>query len=103
MYTFLLILLFFVPIFYAEQYQTELNKNQEIYLPRSAAASYLFDLPVRRNQNQLLNSIKDSSLLSISTDGSNQQQQQRGKRIYWEDLAFHAADYDYKVKRSNKF
>ncbi|CAF1400914.1 unnamed protein product [Adineta steineri] len=100
MYTFLLILLFFVPIFYAEQYQTELNKNQEIYLPRSAAASYLFDLPVRRNQNQLLNSIKDSSLLSVSTDGSDQQ---RGKRIYWEDLAFHAADYDYKVKKSNKF
>lgn len=41
MYTILLISLFFIPMFYAESYQTELDNNQEMVIPRSVAASYL--------------------------------------------------------------
>lgn len=41
MYTFLLVSLFFLPIFYAERYQTQLDIDQELFVPRSAAASYL--------------------------------------------------------------
>jgi len=62
---------------------------------------YLFYLvglpPIRRYQDQLLNSPIDSSSLLISTDKNNPQQ--RAKRIYWENLAFHAADFNQKAKK----
>jgi hypothetical protein len=41
MFTYLLLSLFFIPMLYAERYQTELDNNQEMFMPRSAAASYL--------------------------------------------------------------
>lgn len=53
---------------------------------------------MRQYQRRLI----DSSLLSkASDDDSNDddQSQQRGKRIYWENLAFHASDYNQKVKK----
>jgi len=57
----------------------------------------LVSLPVRRYQNQLLKSPIDDSSLSISSDKNNAPQ--RGKRIYWENLAFHAADFNQKAKK----
>jgi hypothetical protein len=42
-----------------------------------------------------------NSPLSISAD-QDDVQQQRAKRIYWENLAFHAADYNQKVKKTKK-
>jgi hypothetical protein len=58
----------------------------------------LVGLPMRRYQNQLLNVPIDSSSLLISSDKNNPQQQ-RAKRIYWENLAFHAGDYNQKGKQ----
>jgi hypothetical protein len=50
---------------------------------------------MRRYQNQLVNTPIDSS--SIPSDQDNFQQ--RGKRIYWENLAFHASDFNQKAKK----
>jgi hypothetical protein len=52
---------------------------------------------MRRYQNQLVNTPIDSSSILISSDQDNPQQ--RGKRIYWENLAFHASDFNQKSKK----
>ncbi|UJR32116.1 hypothetical protein I4U23_019584 [Adineta vaga] len=101
MYTFFLLSLFFLPMFYADQqYRTELGNKEEMFLPRSVAASYLFDLPVRQNQDQLAHTALNSLKVLMSIDQNQlEKQQQRGKRIHWEDLAFHATDYNRKTKK----
>ena len=45
--------------------------------------------PMRPYQHPLANPAMDRSF-----DGGDDQQQQRGKRIYWENLAFQPADYN---------
>ena len=52
----------------------------------------LVGLPMRRYQSQLVNTPIDSS-------SDHDQSQQRGKRIYWENLAFHASDFNQKAKK----
>ena len=37
----LFITLFFIPLFYAQQYQTEFDNNDDVLVPRSIAARYL--------------------------------------------------------------
>jgi hypothetical protein len=56
-------------------------------------------LPIRRHPHRLLDAPIDGSSLSGSSDSDDQSQQQRAKRIYWENLAFHAADYNQKGKK----
>ncbi|CAF4747622.1 unnamed protein product, partial [Rotaria magnacalcarata] len=51
-------------------------------------------LPIRQYQDQLYQTPTDSLLASDRHD------QQRAKRIYWENLAFHAADYNQKPKKT---
>jgi len=41
MYTFILLSLFFLPMFNAIRYETELDSNEELFVPHSAAANYL--------------------------------------------------------------
>ncbi len=55
-------------------------------------------MPIRRYQHRLLDLPIDGSSLSATSD-SDDQSQQRAKRIYWENLAFHAADYNQKAKK----
>ena len=45
-----------------------------------------------------MNSPIDNSPLPMPAD-QDDVQQQRGKRIYWENLAFHAADYNQKGRK----
>ena len=49
---------------------------------------------MRRYQAALFNSPSGGSKRSAADD-----QQQRAKRIYWENLAFHAADFNQKAKK----
>ena len=53
---------------------------------------------VPRYQYPVLDSPIDSSPLLDSLDDSTRQKQ-RTKRIYWENLAFHAADFNQKSKK----
>jgi hypothetical protein len=115
MYTFLVLSLFFLPLLHAERYQTPLENQGDVFLPRSSALYYL------RKRKLFLKSIASqhffSSLVSqpmarypypaadqnvdqltLSNDESRAQKQ-RTKRIYWENLAFHAANFNQKVKK----
>jgi hypothetical protein len=51
------------------------------------------DQPNRRYSSHVLDTLIDRSLEPITDD------QQRIKRIYWENLAFHAADFNQKAKK----
>ncbi|CAF0824502.1 unnamed protein product [Rotaria sordida] len=93
MYTFLLLIFCFLPIIYGERQQTEFDNNQRMFMPHSVAAAYLLRLPIRQYQNTVLDSRIDSSPLLMSSDQNDPDEQQRTKRIYWENLAFHAADF----------
>jgi len=76
-----------------------LKKRKFFFINSILLFNILVGLPMRRYQNQLLNLPIDSSSLLISSDKNNPQQQQRAKRIYWENLAFHAGDYNQKGKQ----
>jgi hypothetical protein len=52
--------------------------------------------PMRRYQHQLLDSPVDRSSVLVASDRGDQH---RAKRIYWENLAFHAADFNQKAKK----
>lgn len=58
---------------------------------------FLVGLPSRRYQQRVF----DSSVFpsTSNSDDPSDQQGQRHKRIYWENLAFHAADYNQKPKK----
>ncbi|CAF1399825.1 unnamed protein product [Adineta ricciae] len=85
---------------YADQSsQTELGNNNELFLPRSAAASYLSDSPVQQGGDRLASMVSDALKVLIPNDPSQVEQPQRAKRIHWEDLGFHATDYNRKSKK----
>jgi hypothetical protein len=113
---FLFLLLLLLPLFNAEHIQTEFENNDDLLMQRSLAARYLCEYsvsnsivifsslilvgyPIRRYQRQLLDLPIDSLSVSSSLDSDDQLQQPRTKRIYWENLAFHAADYNQKGKK----
>ncbi|CAF1026254.1 unnamed protein product [Rotaria sordida] len=97
MFAFFFVSLFILPLLNARRPQTELNNNDELLTERSEATNYLSGLPsIKKYQDQLLESPVDSSSLSVAPDRYDQQ---RTKRIYWENLAFHAADYNQKPKK----
>ncbi|CAF3001165.1 unnamed protein product [Rotaria socialis] len=84
-------------MFNAQRLAPGFNSNDELLADRSAASNYLFGLPIRQYQDQLYQRPADSlSALSVS----DRHNQQRTKRIYWENLAFHAADYNQKPKKT---
>lgn len=56
----------------------------------------LADVPIRQSQRQLIDSPTDRLSLYLASDRLDQQ---RAKRIYWENLAFHATDYNQKPKK----
>ncbi|CAF0835225.1 unnamed protein product [Adineta steineri] len=101
MFIYLFLSLLILPLFNAEQHQTKLENNNEWFLQRSGAANYLSGLPIRRFQQQLVHPTVDSSSF-LSASDSDDQQQQRGKRIYWENLAFQPADYNHKSKNPKR-
>ncbi|CAF2656077.1 unnamed protein product [Rotaria sp. Silwood2] len=75
------------------------NNNQRMFMPHSVAATYLFRWPIRQYQNRFLVSTIDNPSLFISSDQNIPHEKQRMKRIYWENLAFHAADFNRKPKK----
>ncbi|CAF3801112.1 unnamed protein product [Rotaria sp. Silwood1] len=101
MFALILISLFILPMLNAQRLQPEFKNNDELLTERSVAANYLSGLPIRQYQDQLYDSPIDSLSLLVVPDRHDQlqQQQQRAKRIYWENLAFHAADYNQKPKK----
>ncbi|CAF2947101.1 unnamed protein product [Rotaria sp. Silwood2] len=99
MFAYFLLSLLILPMFNAQRLQTEFKNNDELLTERSVAANYLSGLPIRQYQDQLFDSPIDSLSLLLIPNRHNQQQQQRAKRIYWENLAFHAADYNQKPKK----
>jgi hypothetical protein len=113
---FIFLLLLILPLFNAERIQTEFENNDDLLMQRSVAARYLCEYlvpnsififsslilvgyPIRRYQHRFLDLPVDSLSVSGSSDSDDQSQQQRTKRIYWENLAFHAADYNQKGKK----
>ncbi|CAF1539362.1 unnamed protein product [Adineta ricciae] len=88
MYIFFLLSLILLPLVNAEQHRTKFDNNDELIMHRSGAVNYLFGYPMRPYQHPLANPTMDRSF------DSDDQQQQRGKRIYWENLAFQPADYN---------
>ncbi|CAF1573634.1 unnamed protein product [Rotaria sp. Silwood1] len=98
MYTFLILAFCFLPIIDTKQ-QIEFDDDRRMFTPHSVAATYLFRWPTRQYQNLLLDSTIDSSSLFKSSDQNIPHEQQRMKRIYWENLAFHATNFNQKNKK----
>ncbi|CAF3111851.1 unnamed protein product [Rotaria socialis] len=98
MHAIFLLALFFLPTFCAQDHHIEYDKYQRMFMPNSMAANYLSHLPIGRYRNQLLDATIDDSSMLMSSDQNDPALQQRTKRIYWENLAFHATDFNQKVK-----
>lgn len=115
MSTLFFLLLLILPIFNAQHIARDYNNDDELLAQRSAASSFLCmfyiisdfnfyclfafisaGLSMRQYQNQLYDPSTDSYTLFT---GPDRHDQQREKRIYWENLAFHAADYNQKPKK----
>ncbi|CAF2128545.1 unnamed protein product [Rotaria magnacalcarata] len=86
--------LLILPMLNAQRVAPGFNSNNELLAEHSAASNYLSGLPIRQYQDQLYQTPTDSLLASDRHD------QQHAKRIYWENLAFHAADYNQKPKKT---
>lgn len=62
----------------------------------------LVSSPIGRYSPGLLDAAIYDSSTSMLSDSNNSHEQHRSKRIYWENLAFHAADFNRKTKKSKQ-